>query len=274
MIEVKNKISSQELLKVSKFKEEIRRTKPHKHDSYYELIFLSRGQGVHWIDTEKLKVEPPIVFALKPGQLHCWELTDIPSGYVLMIKEAYFDAPERATVKRLFQEITTTSKYSLVGVDQEVLQILENLEVELKNPRRYSDNIIESYLQVVASKVLQNAGVEKDEKKSQVDQTFARFNILLRSKIPECTKVKQFASLLNTTPQNLNHICRKITAQSASGLIREEILLEAKRYLIHTDKTILQLSGLLNFKDASHFIKFFKKYNQVTPHKFRDKYFQ
>jgi AraC family transcriptional activator of pobA len=96
----------------------------------------------------------------------------------------------------------------------------------------------------------------------------------MHANIPGSTKVNQFASLLHITPQNLNHICRKMTGKSASELIRNEVLLEAKRYLIHTDRTVAQISDILKFNDASHFVKFFKRYTRTTPSKFRKPYFQ
>jgi AraC family transcriptional regulator, transcriptional activator of pobA len=43
-IGVKNKIE-QQLFKISPFKEVIERTKPRKHDAYFELIYLSEGAG-------------------------------------------------------------------------------------------------------------------------------------------------------------------------------------------------------------------------------------
>lgn len=63
-IAVKNKLESEQLFKISRFKEVIKRTRPHKHDAYFELIYLSEGAGFHWADTQKFQITPPIIFFL------------------------------------------------------------------------------------------------------------------------------------------------------------------------------------------------------------------
>jgi AraC-like DNA-binding protein len=48
-------------------------------------------------------------------------------------------------------------------------------------------------------------------------------------------------------------------------------LLEAKRLLVNAEFTVRQIAVNLGFKDASYFVRFFKKYEQETPEKFRKK---
>ena len=80
--------------------------------------------------------------------------------------------------------------------------------------------------------------------------------------------------MLHTTPQNLNAVCRKYTSKSASEHITNQMMLEAKRYILHTDMNIGEIADALHFNDASYFVKFFKKQARVTPFQFREKHFQ
>ena len=76
---------------IDRFHEKINKTRPHKHEDYSELIFLREGEGFHWIETEKYLVSTPDFYFLKPGQMHCWQFTAIPKGYVIMVKMSYFN---------------------------------------------------------------------------------------------------------------------------------------------------------------------------------------
>jgi AraC family transcriptional regulator, transcriptional activator of pobA len=92
LIQTKNKLETGLTFKVSRFKEVIKKTRPHKHDEYFELIFLQEGEGFHSIEDEKFVVSTPEFYFLKPGQLHFWQFTAIPKGFVVLFKEEEFDA--------------------------------------------------------------------------------------------------------------------------------------------------------------------------------------
>jgi AraC family transcriptional regulator, transcriptional activator of pobA len=99
---------------------------------------------------------------------------------------------------------------------------------------------------------------------------FRKFQHFLSSANPVSNvKVNAAADQLGLSPQNLNAICRKASGKSASELIIEQVILEAKRYLIHSDKNISEIAFTLNFADPSHFVKYFKKTTGETPQAFR-----
>ncbi|SEO54184.1 Helix-turn-helix domain-containing protein [Niastella yeongjuensis] len=78
-----------------------------------------------------------------------------------------------------------------------------------------------------------------------------------------------YAGQLNTTPQNLNAACRKAVDQASAEVLAEFITSEAKRLLLYTNNTVSQIAGTLDFIDASHFIKYFKRITGQTPQSFR-----
>jgi AraC family transcriptional regulator, transcriptional activator of pobA len=98
--------------------------------------------------------------------------------------------------------------------------------------------------------------------------------ILIKDKIVQHSHIKADASLLNTTPQNLNAACRKSNGMSAGEILDAFITDEAKRLLIYTDNKVGEIAYQLNFKDPSHFVKFFKKHQKVTPEQYRKSSFQ
>ncbi|MCH5690447.1 helix-turn-helix transcriptional regulator [Niabella sp. W65] len=61
------------------------------------------------------------------------------------------------------------------------------------------------------------------------------------------------------TPHHLNALCQDLTGQTAGELIRDRVVLEAKRLLVNDEMTAAEIAWNLNFKDASYFNRFFKK---------------
>jgi AraC family transcriptional regulator, transcriptional activator of pobA len=268
-IKVNKKLDGEQLFKVSRFKEVIKRTKPHKHDSYFELIYLSEGAGFHWIDTEKFQIIPPVVFFLS-GQLHYWEMTAIPKGYVMLFREKFFVKKDLLNLIRSLENTVYVNPSREDNLDF----IFSEMEKEYRDPSTNSEELIQGYLQVALVKLTRH----KEKMNSIVStgrlQIFRGFQQFIQCANPVSNlKVNQAAAHLGVSPQSLNAICRKVSGKSASELIIEQVVLEAKRYLLHSDKNISEIAFILNFSDPSHFVKYFKKIAGETPQSFRLKYF-
>jgi len=269
---VNKKLEDDQPFKISRFKEVIKRTKPHKHDAYFELIFLSEGGGFHWIDTHKIQVTPPIVYFLS-GQLHYWEMTAIPKGFVMLFRESFFDLQkDLLNLVRSLEDI----EYIHPEAEDNLEFIFGEMEREYGNPSTNSVELIQGYLRVALVKLLRVK--EKNSPPGQIsarDQVFRKFQKIIRNAHPISNlKVNEVAKQLDVSPQNLNAIIRKVSGKSASELISEQVILEAKRFLLHSDKHVSEIAFALNFSDPSHFVKYFKKLTHETPQVFRSKYFQ
>jgi AraC family transcriptional activator of pobA len=273
-IKVNKKLDGEQRFKISRFKEVIKRTKPHKHDSYFEIIYLSEGAGFHWIDTQKFQIAPPVAYFLS-GQLHYWEMTSIPKGYVLLFKEEFFDLLKQSDLLHLIHSMNDIVNVDL-SPDDGLDLIFEDMEREYKNPSIHSTALIQGYLQVVLIKLLRHKEAQDIPlRTSGTEQVFRRFVHLVQNTHPISNlKVNHYAELLNVSPQNLNAIARKASGKTAGELISEQVTLEAKRYLLHTDKTVSEIAFALNFTDPSHFVKYFKKLSGETPQTFRSRHFQ
>jgi AraC family transcriptional regulator, transcriptional activator of pobA len=271
-IDTKNKLGAGLLFKISPFKEVIKKTRPHKHDEYYELIFLKAGEGFHSIEEEKFVVSAPEFYLLKPGQLHFWQFTAIPKGFVLLFREDEFDAVTESELIGLYR-ILSLNKHIAFPSGTYPEHILNDILSEFRLNSLLSKQIIHGLLRALFGKLL--SLVENNVQKPVLSLSqFDKFQQLLARECPRLHKVNEFAGLLNMTPQNLNSVCRKQSGKSASELIAARVMLEAKRYILHTDNTVNEISDLLSFSDASNFVKFFRKAEGVTPSQFRERYFQ
>jgi AraC family transcriptional regulator, transcriptional activator of pobA len=269
-IALNNKLEGEQLFKISRFKEVVKRTKPHKHDAYFELIYLSGGAGFHWIDADKFLITPPIVFFLS-GQLHYWEMTEIPKGYVMLFREGFFNKKDLVNLIRALEDTV----YVNPSEDDNLDFIFSEMEKEYRNPSKNSVELIQGYLQVTLVKLLRHKDQTSITVVSNGQEVFRKFQQFIQHANPVSNlKVNQAADHIGVSPQNLNVICRKVSGKSASELIIEQVTLEAKRYLIHSDKNISEIAFALNFTDPSHFIKYFKKTVGETPQAFRSRYFQ
>ncbi len=271
-IEIKDKLGEGNLFKIAPFKEKIKKTRPHKHDGYFELIYLEQAEGFHWVDTDHFQVQTPEIYFLKPGCLHCWQFTSIPRGFVVLFKEAYFDAIREADLVELLHSLQSEARVALPGTYRPT-PLFDAMWREFRDRRPYADHVIHGLLRALLSKLKQLLEGQ-EEAIRQPAALHERFLKLLSGQRRPLPSVRAYAQLLNTSPQNLNAASRKHTGRSAGEHLASHLVLEAKRHLLHTDGQIKEIAYALDFSDASYFVKFFKKHTGQTPGQFRKQYFQ
>ncbi len=96
-----------------------------------------------------------------------------------------------------------------------------------------------------------------------------QFVELIEENFKELKLPKDYAAMLYITSNHLNFICKEQIKMSAGEVVRNRVLLESKRLLVNFELSVAAIAMELNFFDTSYFIKFFKKYTNLTPEAFR-----
>lgn len=268
-IKIKDKTEFKRSIKVATFKKDVRKTRPHKHNNYFEIIYLSNATGTHTIDLETHSIKPPMVFLIRKDQMHCWDMQSEPSGYVVIIKKSFVDDSLDLEMKHLFSEI---SKSTCIYPEDTVVieQILELMTNEYNSAKQIENNmVLEGMLKALLAKLIHVPKSQREQHQQQ-SNLFEAFKVHLNQSNKLVNSVGHYANLLNTTPQNLNAICRKENNMSATEFLSEHIVIEAKRLLIYTDLTVIEVAYSLGFSDNSHFTKYFKRFTGKTPSAFRN----
>lgn len=262
-IDIKRKIELKEVFKISRMKERIKPTVPHKHDAYFEIIYLSDGAGVHTVDDVDHEVKPPQIFFLNPGQVHCWEFTKIPKGFVCIFKEEFLDLHwESVRHLRNIPPVVISNEGNLSLADD--LELLTN-EFKSDSP---DIEILKSYLNLILLKIKRSPH-GNSEMMNTLNPIIAGYKDLVDNYYLEQKDLTFYADELKVTKRKLSDLCKKELGRPASSLINERMIMESKRLLKHTTNSISEIAYKLNFHDPSYFVKFFKSNTNLTPGDYR-----
>lgn len=260
---VKDKSGGKASIKITRFKPAIRHTDPHRHNGYLEMIFLTAGAGVHVIDGRRYAVGPPVLFVVRKDQVHCWELSTPGEGYVLIIRREFVEGLTDGRLRSLIASVSAHSCVPLTGNAS-----VDRLWTVLLDETDGAPEIVETVLTALLAKMMSLAGpAVKPIRES--GGLYERYLHLLENGHAMKRTVEHYAGLLHTTPQNLNNACRKAADRAAAGVLGDFLMGEAKRLLLYTSGTVAEISFALDFKDPSHFIKYFKRATGLTPQAFR-----
>src|SRR5690606_28149823 len=78
-----------------------------------------------------------------------------------------------------------------------------------------------------------------------------------------------YADLMHIAPNTLSKKIKSIFNKTPTQIIQERVILEAKKQIHLTHKSIKEVAAQLNFTDEFHFSKYFKRYTGVSPSSFR-----
>lgn len=244
---------------------------PHQHH-FYTFILVTGGEGSHAIDFHDYKLKSGRLFLIAPGQVHAWiELKNV-KGFVVLFNDSFM---------ALSKGRKMMSAWPLFRPNQEVYFDLDATEAAkwvdeflyIEEEEERADDYTRDAIFYAISSLLVRAtrlNLKKQGKSKLAGQDFLFvFQELIEENFLTLKTPKQYAEKMNVTANYLNALCKKKSGKSAGELIRQRVLLEAKRLLAHTKLTVSEISFKLGFEDNSYFGRFFKKYIGLTPETFR-----
>jgi len=249
---------------------------PHKHN-FYHLVLFTQGGGSHAVDFQQYPVLPYQIYFMIPGQAHSWSFEGAVDGYVINFSVDFFESfllkHDYLEQFRFFNGVPDDSVINIpTEIQSEVGFIFERIISENESPEAGGSDMIRTLLLQLFIHI---ARVSKQPVAPMVtgyNYTLLKsFQKLLEANFHTLKLPKEYAELLYITPNHLNALCNNLLNQSAGEVIRNRIILEAKRLLINFDLTVSEIARRLNFADNSYFTKFFKKQENLSPEEFRNK---
>lgn len=247
---------------------------PHGH-SFYHLVFFSKGGGKQAIDFTSFVIKPGQIYFMTPGQVHNWHFSGEVDGYIVNFSEYFFHSfLKESNYLERFPFFSGYGDDQVVSLKNDgllqVTDLFERLLNELNPVKSHASDMIRTLLLQIFINVTRQVDPARLMQLSLPGYTTLRnFQKLVNENYKKFRLPSEYAKILYVTPNYLNALCRDLMGKSAGELIRDRIMLEAKRLLVHADNSVSEIATQLSFQDNSYFTKFFKKYAGRTPEDFR-----
>lgn len=249
---------------------------PHKHN-FYHLVLFTEGSGSHTIDFERFTVKPWQIYFMIPGQVHGWDFKGHTDGYVINFSAQFINTLLlKADYLAQFIFFSGQAGNSVIDIPaqsrQAIQLIMEQIISESETNAYMSADMVRALMMQLFILIERIGEKHLYQDTTPYNYTLLKnFQKLIEDNYTRLKLPKDYAALLYITPNHLNALCADILGTSAGELIRNRIILEAKRLLVNLDLGISEIAYRLNFADNSYFTKFFKKYTRLTPEEFRKK---
>ncbi|GLB50337.1 helix-turn-helix domain-containing protein [Neptunitalea lumnitzerae] len=247
----------------------------------YSLIWIKKGKGHVNADFSEYAYNEGAMFCFSPHQpFMLTSVTDLEALVIHFHPDffcIYKHQKEVACDGVLFNNIYTSPQLTITERDRLKLDLLiDQMKDEMQQQGLAQYELLVSYLKIfliTASRLktqqqesqLQHISNEKEE--PFVLQKLKDFiNLHYKTK----HKASEYAEMLTMSQKALAKLTKTYFNKTMTDLITDRIVIEAKRELYLTNKTVKEIAYDLGYDDEYYFSRFFKKKAALSPQAYRD----
>lgn len=242
------------------------------HRDEYHLFFLQeKGTTTIEIDFQKHTVKPLSVIFIHQNQVHRTLSFKNAAVSIWTISNENINSE----YLKLLEDITPAKPLALT---QETFSMISQavsfcLELsERKNEKLYYPLLNGSCNTLIGLVISQYLVQSKPfDKLSRFEIVTKAFKELLEQNFITAKRPTEYAQQLNISSPYLNECVKNTTGHSVSYHIQQRIILEAKRLLYHSDKSVKEIATELGYDDYPYFSRLFTKVSGMSALAFRNK---
>jgi AraC family transcriptional activator of pobA len=249
-----------------------------QRNNYYSLVWITEGSGEMNVDLTEHRFNKNTLFAFSPYQPFMFSTKKI-KGIAIHFHPDFFcihkHQQEVACNGILFNNIYQVPYASVNDSSSATLSLLiEQMKLEMKNSAMAQYEILVSYLKIFLITASRLRAEQQPE--SLVLENFKEPLILqtLKGTIEKDFRKKHlprdYAEALNISGKALAKMTKTYFNKTLTELISERIIIEAKRELYLTNKTIKVIAYELGYDDEHYFSRFFKTNMDISPQAYRE----
>lgn len=251
-----------------------------KYKAYIKVLYLSEGCELK-VDLSHYKVSRPSLFFLSPNQvLHITDSGQAGGAMIFYNQDFYciqIHDDEVACDGLLFNNIYNMPMTALSAEEVPFIDYLfAQMEHEFASRDASHEEMIRTYLKqlfIKSVRLWKKQHLAQEAVRQSADlESFRKFTQLVDAHYKQKHNVSDYAAMLSMAPKTITHRFKRLCLPSPNEVIKNRIVLEAKRLLAHTHLSAKEIAYELGYEDPAYFSRLFQVKTNETPSGFRAKF--
>lgn len=252
---------------------------------FFEIIQIMKGSGERIVNENNYAYKQGDIFLFTPMDCRGFKST-VPTKFCsIRFSEVFLtsDIPSIARthsldwLKQLEQIFYHHNRFESVVIRnandcQMITHLISNIIIENNQKGLYSEQNIQHYITLILNILSRNIVTKSTKEITQNEEplinkilTYIKQNIGNTERL----RVKNLSKIFNLSQNYIGEYFKKLTGENLQQYIFLYKMRCVEQRLLYSDYTINQISSELGFTDESHLSRQFKKYNGVSPSKYK-----
>ncbi|MDN5842257.1 MAG: helix-turn-helix domain-containing protein [Alcaligenaceae bacterium] len=250
--------------------------RPHRHHDLHQVVWVERGGGPVILDDRQIDLKGPVLINIPPTIVHGFQWTRGAQGFVLTMAENFMTdlclQTRDPVLQAAMSQVLVMTEYHDDHTAARVAGLFAMLNDEYAHERVCRTATIAGHVLILLTEIArlrQRSQRRLHAARVRGSEAYQHFKELVEEHFSDHWPVGAYAATLAITERSLRRLTLKFSNQTPIQIIHRRMMLEAKRNLLYTEKSIAAVGYVLGFEDPAYFTRFFIKNARETPLQFR-----
>ena len=239
----------------------------HRHARLHQVLLIERGGGEATLDGQVHALRPMHAVNVPVGDVHGFDFLPGTQGWVVTIAAEILDetllAPEGLR--------GVLSQCAVVRGTPQMRATMKQIFAEFAGRNFARAHVLRALSAGLIGLVARELARGKRDGSAADPELFRRFETLLEQHHLQRWSVSDYARVLSVTATHLNRVTRAATGDTASHLILNRLIREARRNLVYTNLPVSTIAYALGFDDPAYFSRVYATATGLSPRAFRER---
>ncbi|WP_217577728.1 helix-turn-helix domain-containing protein [Mesorhizobium sp. GbtcB19] len=236
----------------------------HKHPQMAQITFWTSGQGLYRIEDRTWSFSAPTVSFMPSGVVHGFDIEPGTDAIVVSVADAALAAVAEHSALPLDQPVFVTGRGD-AALWERLTDTIKMIQAEYAEAQAGAEKILPPLIAVALSHI---ARLDTQSHAVTLPAAVAlggRLRRLIDRHFRDDWPVERYVEELGTTRHLLDKAARQVLGVGVRQAIGERRLVEARRLLLFTIRTVEDIAYETGFNDAAYFSRFFRQAVGVAP---------
>lgn len=240
---------------------------PHKHMHMAQITFWYRGSGTYRYEDQSAAFSAPAVSFMPSGVVHGFSVSEKTDAIVISLAEEGLKA-----IHEMFGALLERPLFIAGSAEDAQWRDLDYLSHMTLAEYRMRDgenrHVLSGLVQAILA-LIRRMGRADQRQLTPAHALGAALRRMIDSHYREDWSIDRYAEELATTRHLLDKAARETFRKSVKAMILERRLIEAKRLLMFTIRSVEDIGRETGFDDPAYFSRFFRRHTGTSPTQWR-----